>query len=274
MPELVEHGLVAVQPARGVVDPAVIVEVGAAHLAEGAVDARLVEPEQRTLMQVQMQVGHVFDGRAIGGGRQGGETVAVLVPVEAGDPRLADYVELPDPAARRRIEREELFVVEGVTAITRLLSSGHRIRSVLVTPQALARFDGELDGVDAPVYVADRDVLAATVGFDLHRGAVAVAERRPLPSVADAVAGASRIAVLEGLNDPENLGALARSARAFGIGAFVLDPTCIDPYYRRTIRVSMGEVLFLPVARAVVVARRAGDAGRPRLRDVGAHARP
>ena len=173
----------------------------------------------------------------------------MLVPVEAGDPRLADYVELPDPAARRRIERDELFVVEGVTAITRLLSSGHRIRSVLVTPQALAT-DVDLDGVDAPVYVASREVLASTVGFDLHRGAVAVAERRPLPSVAEAVAGASRIAVLEGLNDPENLGAIARSARAFGIGALVLDPTCIDPYYRRTIRVSMGEVLFLPVARA------------------------
>ena len=100
------------------------------------------------------------------------------------------------------------------------------------------------------MYVASREVLASTVGFDLHRGAVAVAERRPLPSVAEAVAGASRIAVLEGLNDPENLGAIARSARAFGIGALVLDPTCIDPYYRRTIRVSMGEVLFLPVARA------------------------
>ncbi len=69
--------------------------------------------------------------------RQGGETATVLVPVEAGDPRLADYVELPDPAARRRIERDELFVVEGLTAITRLLSSGHPIRSVLITPQAL-----------------------------------------------------------------------------------------------------------------------------------------
>jgi tRNA G18 (ribose-2'-O)-methylase SpoU len=56
--------------------------------------------------------------------------------------------------------------------------------------------------------------------------------------------------VLEGLNDPENLGAVARSARAFGIGGLVLDPRCIDPYYRRTVRVSMGEVLFLPVARA------------------------
>ena len=172
------------------------------------------------------------------------------VPVELGDPRLSDYVELPDPAARRRIERDELFVTEGVTAIVRLLSSGHTVRSLLVTPQAVTRLGAHLDGVEAPVYIASRDVLAATVGFDLHRGAVAVAERRPLPSVAEAVAGVSRIAVLEGLNDPENLGAIARSARGFGIGALVLDPTCIDPYYRRTIRVSMGEVLFLPVARA------------------------
>ena len=80
--------------------------------------------------------------------------------------------------------------------------------------------------------------------------------------------------MLEGLNDPENLGAVARSARAFGIGGLVLDPTCIDPYYRRTIRVSMGEVLFLPVARAAAVARRARRAARRRLRDLGPDARP
>jgi tRNA G18 (ribose-2'-O)-methylase SpoU len=166
------------------------------------------------------------------------------------DPRLADYAELTDPAARRRRERDELFVAEGVTAIERLLRSGHRIRSVLLTAQALSRFDGALDSLDAPVYVAPKAVLAATVGFDLHRGAIAAADRRPLPSVAEAIAGTSRVAVLEGLNDPENLGAVARSARALGVDALVLDPRCIDPYYRRTIRVSMGEVLFLPVARA------------------------
>ena len=90
----------------------------------------------------------MFDGRAICEPGQGGETAGVLVPVEAGDPRLADYLELPDPAARRRIERDELFVVEGLIAITRLLTSGHRIRSMLVTPQALARLD--LDGVGRP----------------------------------------------------------------------------------------------------------------------------
>jgi tRNA G18 (ribose-2'-O)-methylase SpoU len=183
---------------------------------------------------------------------KGGQTPCMEVAIDdPDDVRLSDYRELTDPAARRRRERTELFVAEGVTAVTRLLASGHRVRSVLVTPQARARLGAALDGLTAPVYVATRDVLAATVGFDLHRGAIAAADRRPLPALDHVVAGARSLAVLEGLNDPENLGAVARSARAFGIGGLVLDPHCIDPYYRRTIRVSMGEVLFLPVARAV-----------------------
>ncbi len=176
--------------------------------------------------------------------------VAVIRIDDPADPRLHDYVELPDPAARRRRERDELFIAEGVTAIERLLQSDHPVRSVLVTPKVHTRLAPRLDGLDAPVYVAAPEVLHATVGFSLHRGAVAAADRRPLPSLADVVARSRRLAVLEGLNDPENLGAVARSARALGIDAAVLDPTCIDPYYRRTVRVSMGEILFLPTARA------------------------
>lgn len=168
-----------------------------------------------------------------------------------GDPRLADYLALSDPAARRRHERDEVFVAEGVTAIERLLDSDHEVRSVLVTPKAHARLAERLAATDAAVYVAPRAVLAETVGFDLHRGAVAIGRRRPLPSIDDALRRAHRVAVLEGLNDPENVGAIARSARAFGVDALVLDPTCIDPYYRRTIRVSMGEILHLTVARAM-----------------------
>ena len=102
---------------------------------------------------------------------------------------------------------------------------------------------------DVAVLVATPEVVARTVGFDLHRGVVASATRRPLPRVDAVLESSRRIAVLEGLNDPENLGLIARSARAFGIDALVLDPTCIDPYYRRTVRVSMGEVLLLTVAR-------------------------
>ena len=173
------------------------------------------------------------------------------IPIDdPADPRLADYVELTEPAARRRRERDEIFITEGVTAIERLLDSGHVVRSVLLTPKHHAALRSRLEHLDAPVYLASQPVLAATVGFDLHRGAVAAAERQPLPPVTEVLRSARTVAVLEGLNDPENLGAIARSARALGVDALVLDPTCIDPYYRRTVRVSMGEVLHLPVARA------------------------
>jgi tRNA G18 (ribose-2'-O)-methylase SpoU len=245
-----------------VVEPGPPVELDAAQPPERLVDGRLDRPEQRALqVHVGQQLagrsgthvrGHVFEVRAVPSSCQGRpDFPPVDVPIDdPDDPRLADYVRLPDAAARRRLERDELFVAEGVTAIGRLLTSGHRVRSVLVTPQARARFGDALDGLDGPVYVAPKAVLAATVGFDLHRGAVAAADRKPLPALDDVVAGARTLGVLEGLNDPENLGAVARSARALGIGGLVLDPQCIDPYYRRTVRVSMGEVLHLPVARA------------------------
>jgi tRNA G18 (ribose-2'-O)-methylase SpoU len=193
----------------------------------------------------------VFDARA--GpvhGQVARQTDRVRIDVEdPADPRLADYLQLTDSAARRRRERDELFVAEGPVAVERLLTSGHRIRSVLVAEPKWERVRRLLGQLDVPVYVAPLDVVAATVGFDLHRGVVAAADRRPLPLLGDVLGVAHRIAVLEGLNDPENLGAIARSARALGVDALVLDPTCMDPYARRTVRVSMGEVLMLPVAR-------------------------
>jgi tRNA G18 (ribose-2'-O)-methylase SpoU len=165
------------------------------------------------------------------------------------DPRLADYRELKDAAARRRIEGDELFIAEGPVAIERLLASRHRVRSILVSEQKYDRLAGLLDPVTAPVYVVERDVLHDIVGFDLHRGAIAAADRLRPPSLDELATVSRRLAVLEGLNDPENLGAIARSARALGVDGLVLDPTCIDPYTRRIVRVSMGEILFLPACR-------------------------
>ena len=166
------------------------------------------------------------------------------------DSRLVDYRELRDQAARRRIEGDEFFIVEGPVAIERLLASDHAIRSVLLSDQKHTRM-AELfeDRDDIDVLVVDRALLRDIVGFDLHRGAIAAANRKPASALADIASVARHIAVLEGLNDPENLGAIARSARALGIDALVLDPTCIDPYSRRTVRVSMGEMLFLPWCR-------------------------
>lgn len=168
---------------------------------------------------------------------------------DAGDERLSDYRELKDAAARRRIEGDEFFITEGPVAIERLIDSGHRIRSVLVSHQKYERMADLLDPLDVPVYCVDKTVLHDLVGFDLHRGAIAAADRRTHPTLDEIVRSCTRIAVLESLNDPENLGAVARSARAFGIEALVLDPTCIDPYTRRTVRVSMGEILLLPSCR-------------------------
>ncbi len=176
-------------------------------------------------------------------------TVALDDPA---DVRLDDYRALNDQAFRRRYEGERIFIAEGYVAIDRLIESGHALRSVLLAPSRVERFAvnaAVLASRLVPVYVANRSVIADVVGFDLHRGVIACAQRRPIPSIADVLVGATRVAVLEGLNDAENLGAIARAARAFGLDALLIDAACTDPYSRRTVRVSMGEVLTLPIAR-------------------------
>jgi tRNA G18 (ribose-2'-O)-methylase SpoU len=122
---------------------------------------------------------------------------------------------------------------------------------VLLAPSRVARFvhAAALTDAGVPVVVAPPEVVAAVVGFDLHRGVLACAERRAHPPTGELLSRARRVALLEGLNDPENLGAIARAARAFGIDGLVIDPTCTDPYSRRTVRVSMGEILSLSVTR-------------------------
>lgn len=178
--------------------------------------------------------------------------MSIVRVTDPDDDRLADYRRLNDPATRRRAERDELFIAEGYAAIERLLQSGHALRSVLLTRSRVARMEPLLPALEqagVPVYVVDREVLAGTVGFDLHRGLVAAANRRPLPTLHEVATGARRLVVLEGLNDAENVGLIARASRAFGLDGMVLDPTCSDPYSRRSIRVSMGEILLLPVCR-------------------------
>ena len=179
--------------------------------------------------------------------------------IEVSDPldeRLADYRHLRDADIRRAMEGDAFLIAEGVAVVRRLAVSGLPIRSVLLTPQRLATMFPSVSHLDCPVYVAPPEVVAGTAGFNLHRGVIAAAERpRPL-SLDDVFAREPlngrhiRLAALEGVNDHENLGAIARACRAFGVDALVLDPACADPYYRRAVRVSMGEILFLPVVRA------------------------
>ena len=169
---------------------------------------------------------------------------------EATDPRISDYVNLTDVELRRRTEGDRgLFIAEGVLAIERLLKSDYRPRSFLFTAKAHDRLGAGAAVTGAPVFVAEPDVMRSVVGFDLHRGAVAsVVRPDPLPAD-EVIAGAALLLLVEGVNDHENLGGLFRNAAAFGVDGVLLDPTCADPLYRRSVRVSMGHVLALPFAR-------------------------
>lgn len=179
------------------------------------------------------------------------------------DPRLADYVDLADPDVRRRVEADRgFFIAESPLVVRRLLESGRSVRSVLVTP---GQYEALADAfrtahLAAPVYIAPDAVLRRVVGFNLHRGVVAAAERWPLPTVESVLDGARRVAVLERVNDHENLGVLFRSAAALGVDAVLLDRECSDPLYRRCVRVSIGHVLRIPWTRisSVDEIRRAG----------------
>lgn len=179
--------------------------------------------------------------------------VTVVRVADPHDERLSDYVGLTDPDLRRLRERSGgaeggFFIAEGALVIRQLLRSTYTVRSLLLTPRRLAALGPALDGVAAPVFVAEQAVVDAVSGFPLHRGALASADRRPLPALADVAGARDLLVVAEGVNDHENLGALFRNAAAFGAGV-VLDPTSADPLYRRSIRVSMGHVLGVPYTR-------------------------
>jgi tRNA G18 (ribose-2'-O)-methylase SpoU len=171
------------------------------------------------------------------------------------DERLADYVALTDVALRSRHEPEKgLYIAESSTVLGRALAAGHRPRSVLVSPRWLPDLEAMLtsrDPGDPPVrvYVAEPAVLEAITGFHVHRGALAAMHRPPLPPVAEVLAGARRVAVLEDVVDHTNVGAAFRSAAAIGVDAVLVTPRCADPLYRRSVRVSMGTVFQVPWTR-------------------------
>ena len=166
-------------------------------------------------------------------------------------PELDVYARLTQAQLRNRLEPEKgLFIAESPKVIGTALDTGLEPVSFLmeqrhITGDAaslLARFP------DVPVYTAERELLARLTGYTLTRG-VLCAMRRPAPkSPTEVIVGAKRIAVLEGVVDATNIGAIFRSAAALGMDAVLLSPTCCDPLTRRAVRVSMGTVFQLPWA--------------------------
>jgi tRNA G18 (ribose-2'-O)-methylase SpoU len=164
-----------------------------------------------------------------------------------GDERLDDFRDLT--TADRRPDRpggRGLVLAEGTVVVRRLVDSPYPVRAVMGLHRKLAELAPELSTVDVPGYVVSAELMASLIGFRLNRGVLASADRIPPRPVPDLLAGAKVVAVLEGVNDHENLGALFRNAAALGADAVLLGARCADPLYRRSVRVSMGNVLRVP----------------------------
>jgi tRNA G18 (ribose-2'-O)-methylase SpoU len=164
-------------------------------------------------------------------------------------PELDPYARLTQNQLRNRLEPEKgIFIAESPKVIDRALDAGYKPVSLMMERKQIT---GPAAGIlsrcgDAPVYTADREMLAELTGFELTRG-VLCAFRRPAPRpVEELCKNARRVAVLEGIVDSTNVGAIFRSAAALNMDAVLINPSCCDPLCRRAVRVSMGTVFQVP----------------------------
>lgn len=177
--------------------------------------------------------------------------VQVRSPSEA---PVAAYAEMRE---RDLVGREGLFVVEGKVALRVLVErSRHRVRSILLSENRVESVRDVLDrvGEDVAAFVAPQRTMDALVGFPIHRGVLALAERSPVPCADDLVeelgTGPALVVGLIGVVNHDNVGGVFRNAAAFGAAGALLDAVTCDPLYRKAVRVSAGATLFVPFARS------------------------
>ena len=187
-------------------------------------------------------------------------------------PELDVFARLTEAQLRNRLEPEKgVFIAESPKVIGRALDAGYEPVSLLMEPRHI---DGQSRDIIArcegiPVYTASREILEGLTGYALTRGVLCAMRRPPLPSVEDVCANARRVAVLEGIVDSTNIGAIFRSAAALNIDAVLVTPTCGDPLYRRAVRVSMGTVFQVPWTRIGSEPSEWPEPGLERLRKLG-----
>ena len=167
-------------------------------------------------------------------------------------PELDVFARLTEAQLRNKQDPEKgLFIAESPKVIERALNAGYEPVSLLMEQKHITGDAADIIARcgDIPVYTAERDVLAGLTGYELTRGVLCALRRRPLPNVEDLCTSARRIAILESIVDPTNVGAIFRSAAALNLDAVLVTPTCCDPLYRRAVRVSMGTVFQIPWTR-------------------------
>ena len=167
-------------------------------------------------------------------------------------PQLDPYVRLTEAQLKNRLHPEDgLFIAESPKVIGYALDAGYQPVSLLMERRHITGKSAALLARvgDVPVYTAGEEVLRELTGYPLTRGVLCAMRRRPLPSVEQVCQGATRVAVLEGIVDTTNIGAIFRSAAALGVDGVLLTPTTCDPLNRRAVRVSMGTVFQVPWTR-------------------------
>ena len=167
------------------------------------------------------------------------------------DSRLDEYLRLSEAHLRMRTDVENgLYIAESTKVVQRAINAGHVPRSFLLAEKHLGQLTEEFNRFPtAPIFIGDDRQLEDLVGFHLHRGAMAAMNRPEPLDLNNVLENSSRIAILEDIADHTNLGAIIRSASGLGIDAVLLTPKCVDPWYRRSARVSMGTVFDLPWVR-------------------------
>ena len=196
----------------------------------------------------------------------------VLEITDFAAPELDVYARLTENQLVNRADPENgLFIAESPNVILRALDGGYEPVSLLMERRHIegqAREVVERCG-EIPLYTAPLPVLTELTGFPLTRGVLCAMRRRPLPKPEEICRGARRVAVLENIMNPTNLGAIFRSAAALGMDAVLLTPACCDPLYRRSVRVSMGTVFQVPWAYLGEDVSQWPEPGMTRLRELG-----
>ena len=169
--------------------------------------------------------------------------------IDFSDPALDVYARLTEAQLMNRFDPSKaLFIAESPKVIHRALDGGYEPVSMLMERKDI---DGSAADIltrcpDIPVYTADEELLCNLTGYHLTRGVLCAMKRPPLPTLEETLKGAKRVAVLDNVQNPTNVGAILRSAAALGMDALLLTPGCSDPLYRRAARVSMGTVFQIP----------------------------
>lgn len=164
---------------------------------------------------------------------------------------LAPYRDLTDVALRSRAEPAAgIYMAESAKVIRRAISAGHTPISIITEEKWLSTFIDDVAGIDdVTIFVGTPELLESVTGFHVHRGAIAAMRRPPLASVSELIQDARRVIILDAIADHTNVGAAFRAVAGLGADVILITEECADPFYRRSVRVSMGTVLQVPWTR-------------------------